>query len=144
MLMGYILAGKNDPKTIKTIKDFALPFGIGFQIRDDVLSIFGDKFKTGKSDISDIIEGKFTLLVNTVLKLLKGKNRAGFIRLFTKEKKSSQDIEKIKNIMQKSGCLEKSLEEMDQLFNRASENLNKLNIGKNEKEILNDLINNLL
>ncbi len=143
MLMGYILTGKNNPKTIKKIKDFALPFGIGFQIRDDVLGIFGDKFKTGKSDISDIIEAKFTLLVNTVLNLLKGKNRAGFIKLFYKEKKSSQDIEKIKNIMQKSGCLEKSLKEINQLFNRASENLNKLNIGKNEKEILNDLINNL-
>ncbi len=143
LLMGYILTGKNNAKTIEIIRDFALPLGIAFKIRDDILGIFGDKFKTGKSDISDIVEGKFTLLINTVLGLLKGETKRRFIKLFTKEKKSDKDIERIKNIIQKSGALEKSLKKMGQLFEKASVNLNRLTIDKKEKEILKDLTEDL-
>ena len=143
MVMGYILTGKNNAKVIEKIRDFALPLGIAFQIRDDILGVFGDKFKTGKSDISDIIEGKFTLLVNIMLKLLKGQSKEKFIRLFTKKEKSMQDVERIKKIIYQSGALKKSLAGMEKLFNEALQNLKRLSIGKEEKIVLTDLIENL-
>lgn len=37
--------------------------GIVFQMRDDLLGVFGSKLETGKSDTSDLREGKQTLLV---------------------------------------------------------------------------------
>ena len=37
--------------------------GIAFQLRDDVLGLFGDPAVTGKSECDDLREGKRTLLV---------------------------------------------------------------------------------
>ena len=143
MVMGYILTGQNNHEIIKKIKDFALPLGLAFQIRDDILGIFGSSQATGKSDISDIVEGKFTLLINTVLKQLKHRKKEDFKRLFSKEKKSINDIKRIKDIIQKNGVLEKLKQEMEGLFKEALKNLKRLNIKQETNHILEDLIDKL-
>jgi isopentenyl-diphosphate delta-isomerase type 1 len=43
--------------------------GTAFQLRDDVLGVFGDPGRTGKSDVDDLREGKRTLLVVRALSL---------------------------------------------------------------------------
>lgn len=45
------------------LSDFALPLGEAFQLRDDLLGVFGDPAATGKPVGDDLREGKFTLLV---------------------------------------------------------------------------------
>jgi geranylgeranyl diphosphate synthase, type I len=42
---------------------YGIPLGIAFQLRDDVLGVFGDPAKTGKPVTGDIREGKQTVLV---------------------------------------------------------------------------------
>jgi geranylgeranyl diphosphate synthase type I len=46
-----------------TCSAYGLPLGIAFQLRDDVLGIFGDPVRTGKPVTGDISEGKQTVLV---------------------------------------------------------------------------------
>ncbi len=46
-----------------TCSAYGLPLGIAFQLRDDVLGIFGDPVRTGKPVTGDIREGKQTVLV---------------------------------------------------------------------------------
>ena len=43
--------------------------GLAFQLRDDVLGLFGDPCETGKSALDDLREGKRTLLVQRALRL---------------------------------------------------------------------------
>jgi geranylgeranyl diphosphate synthase, type I len=43
--------------------DYGIPLGIAFQLRDDVLGVFGDPARTGKPVSGDIREGKRTVLV---------------------------------------------------------------------------------
>jgi geranylgeranyl diphosphate synthase, type I len=43
--------------------DYGLPLGIAFQLRDDVLGVFGDPARTGKPVSGDISEGKRTVLI---------------------------------------------------------------------------------
>ena len=143
MAMGYALAGKNDKQKINKIRDFAMPLGQAFQIRDDILGVFGDSQKTGKSDTSDIVEGKFTLLVNMVLKNLKGREKQEFICLFSKEKKSGNDINNIKKIIKTSLVLDKAKLEMDDLYGKALNNLKKLNIKAESQDVLEGLIDKL-
>jgi len=43
--------------------DYGIPLGIAFQLRDDVLGVFGDPDRTGKPVHGDISEGKQTVLM---------------------------------------------------------------------------------
>jgi geranylgeranyl diphosphate synthase, type I len=43
--------------------EFGIPLGIAFQLRDDVLGVFGDPARTGKPVSGDISEGKRTVLM---------------------------------------------------------------------------------
>ncbi len=60
--VGAALAGA-DAATIATLTDFGLPVGEAFQLRDDLLGVFGDPGTTGKPAGDDLVEGKRTVLV---------------------------------------------------------------------------------
>ncbi len=60
--IGAALAGA-DTGLIDALSDVALPLGEAFQLRDDVLGVFGDPSVTGKPAGDDLREGKRTVLV---------------------------------------------------------------------------------
>lgn len=60
--MGALLGGA-DPAAVEALGFIGATIGIAFQARDDVLGVFGDPRRTGKSVLSDLREGKVTLLV---------------------------------------------------------------------------------
>jgi geranylgeranyl diphosphate synthase, type I len=62
LLMGAALAGANLGQR-DALERFAGPLGVAFQLRDDLLGTFGNPEKTGKSDASDLRQGKRTALV---------------------------------------------------------------------------------
>jgi geranylgeranyl diphosphate synthase, type I len=45
-----------------TCTEYGIPLGIAFQLRDDILGVFGDPARTGKPVSGDISEGKRTVL----------------------------------------------------------------------------------
>ncbi len=61
LLLGAALAGLGT--VADTCSAYGIPLGIAFQLRDDVLGLFGDPEKTGKPVTGDIREGKQTVLV---------------------------------------------------------------------------------
>ncbi len=60
--LGAALAGAG-PDLLATYSAFGLPLGEAFQLRDDVLGVFGDPERTGKPAGDDLREGKRTVLV---------------------------------------------------------------------------------
>jgi geranylgeranyl diphosphate synthase type I len=60
--IGALLAGASD-RVMASLSGYGIPLGEAFQLRDDVLGVFGDPAVTGKDRDSDIREGKRTLLV---------------------------------------------------------------------------------
>lgn len=50
------------------LSSYALPLGEAFQLRDDLLGVFGDPQQTGKSRLEDLREGKHTVLVALALR----------------------------------------------------------------------------
>lgn len=59
---GAMLAGAT-AATLAALGEYGRNVGIAFQLRDDVLGVFGDQELTGKSTTSDIREGKVTPLM---------------------------------------------------------------------------------
>lgn len=62
LVIGAALAGASEARTAD-LEKIARPLGILFQLRDDVLGMYGDPGVTGKSDSTDLLRGKFTALV---------------------------------------------------------------------------------
>ncbi|MFF7802256.1 polyprenyl synthetase family protein [Streptomyces olivaceus] len=60
--LGAVLAGA-DPAVLDTCTAYGIPLGQAFQLRDDILGVFGDTAATGKPALDDLREGKPTLLL---------------------------------------------------------------------------------
>ena len=63
---GALMAGLPEP-VYPILHDYSMDGGVAFQLQDDILGVFGDPEKTGKSADSDLKQGKCTLLVLKVL-----------------------------------------------------------------------------
>jgi geranylgeranyl diphosphate synthase type I len=65
--LGASLAGA-EPALHAALSEFALPVGEAFQLRDDLLGIFGHPAETGKSRLDDLREGKDTVLITLAMR----------------------------------------------------------------------------
>jgi geranylgeranyl diphosphate synthase type I len=62
LAVGAALAGA-DAEQSDALRAFGHPLGMAFQLRDDVLGVFGDQRETGKPSGDDLREGKRTVLI---------------------------------------------------------------------------------
>jgi geranylgeranyl diphosphate synthase type II len=67
-LLGFSLElggiiGRTDEKNISLLREAGINIGIGFQLMDDLLDVFGDEEKVGKQKAGDIVANKKTYLV---------------------------------------------------------------------------------
>jgi len=81
MLSGAIL-GTTDKEIINNYQEFARNIGIAFQVRDDILGIWGDSAKTGKSADNDLRRKKKTLPVLYTLGKVTGQRRENLRALY--------------------------------------------------------------
>jgi len=73
--IGAALAGAGT-ETVAQLSRFGLPLGEAFQLRDDLLGVFGDPEATGKPAGDDLSEGKRTVLIALALDALGPDDRA--------------------------------------------------------------------
>jgi geranylgeranyl diphosphate synthase type I len=105
--VGAILAGATD-KDVKILDGYAIPGGIAFQIRDDILGMFGDEMTLGKATISDLREGKHTLLI---IKALEKGNKAQtkvITQALGNPNVTQEMADKVREIIIETGSLEYS------------------------------------
>jgi geranylgeranyl diphosphate synthase, type I len=62
LAIGAALAGGSLAQ-VAALREFGLPLGIAYQLRDDLLGVFGDPEVTGKPSGDDLREGKRTVLI---------------------------------------------------------------------------------
>ncbi|MGH3365183.1 MAG: polyprenyl synthetase family protein, partial [Nocardioidaceae bacterium] len=55
------------PELVNAYRRFGADIGVAFQLRDDLLGVFGDPAVTGKPAGDDLVEGKRTVLVALAL-----------------------------------------------------------------------------
>jgi len=70
LLLGAALAAAPDGERVApALTTYGDAVGVAFQMRDDILGLFGDPAVTGKSTLDDLREGKRTLLALRALRL---------------------------------------------------------------------------
>ena len=120
--LGAIMAGA-DEEELEYIDSFSVPLGIAYQMRDDVLGLFGDAEKTGKPVGSDIIRGKKTLLVSYALRNSSFSDEEFLMSCLGNEELSAKDLRAARDIVDKSGALMHSEDKISEFACKAMENL---------------------
>lgn len=103
--LGAILAGASK-EMIRVLGEFGESLGIAFQIQDDILGVFGDEEELGKSNKSDIEEGKNTLLIVEALKKATPKQKKHLHKYYGNSTLSIPGLKVVREIFQETKALE--------------------------------------
>ena len=109
--LGAILGGLDDDKVHK-LEDALINLGIAFQIKDDLLGIYGDEKHIGKSVTSDVSEFKQTILYAYAIN---SEYKDELLRYYGKEIEKA-DMAKVQDIFSKSGAYDYAEKTMERLF----------------------------
>ncbi|WP_305786264.1 polyprenyl synthetase family protein [Symbioplanes lichenis] len=104
LLLGAALAGA--PRAVfEAYSGYGLPLGEAFQLRDDVLGVFGDPGVTGKPAGDDLREGKRTYLIATAYETAGPAERA---ELETGLGSPAPDVARLREIITATGALDRT------------------------------------
>jgi geranylgeranyl diphosphate synthase type I len=104
--IGAALAG-GTASQLAALGAFGLPLGIAYQLRDDVLGVFGDSAVTGKPSGDDLREGKRTVLIALARSELDADARGRLDRQLGDPELSASQIESLQNVIRTSGAVDK-------------------------------------
>ncbi|MGX9901625.1 polyprenyl synthetase family protein [Arthrobacter sp. SA17] len=105
LALGGALAGASE-ELLRGYSAFALPLGEAFQLRDDVLGVFGDPVTTGKPAGDDLKEGKRTVLVAFALDLATAQESAFIDSRLGRPDLTDEDVAEIRRIIVDCGALQ--------------------------------------
>lgn len=138
LLVGAALAGA--PVAVsEALARFGEPLGEAFQLRDDVLGLFGDPSRTGKPVDSDIREGKRHLLYARTSALLAGAESDFFVARWGSDDATQEEIERLRALVQSSGAKGDVERLIDGLRSEAESYLEEAPIPPPAKRALFDL-----
>lgn len=100
--IGAILSGASEEQH-RALREFGLQLGETFQLRDDVLGLYGDPKSTGKPVGNDLRMGKRTALVQEAMRTLDGEQRRRFDQVFNHRSATEDDIESIRRLLEETG-----------------------------------------
>jgi geranylgeranyl diphosphate synthase type I len=114
LLIGASLAGAT-AQQLENLSSFGLPLGIAFQLRDDVLGVFGDSEVTGKPSGDDLREGKRTVLIARAEASMPESAKRVFNELLGDRTLDPDQIDVMQSTLRDTGALDE-VEEMIQHY----------------------------
>lgn len=138
MTMGAALAGATSEQ-VAAIARVGLPLGEAFQLRDDVLGVFGDPAATGKPAGDDLREGKRTVLVVRAVASASPAEREVLLRDVGRPDLEAADIERLREIIVGTGALASVDALVDELATSALEALEGLALAAGPRDMLGRL-----
>ncbi|MET8452196.1 polyprenyl synthetase family protein [Streptomyces sp. NPDC005209] len=96
--------GDADDELLCGLSEFAVPLGIAFQLRDDLLGVFGDPAQTGKSHSDDLRDGKCTVLAALAVSLGNATQAARLLELLRAGTTDTEDQDEARRLMEATGA----------------------------------------
>lgn len=103
LTIGAMLGGAGKAQ-IKAIEKFGLEVGFAFQLQDDLLGVFGDEKVLGKSTLSDMREGKNTMLIYKTREMASSSDKKFLGKVWGKRTSGVWELEAVKKIIKSSGA----------------------------------------
>lgn len=133
MELGAILGGASE-RDCKSLREFGINIGLGFQLKDDLLDAYADSKKFGKQVGGDIIANKKTFLLIKALEMSEGQHRDDLaywitVSEFDKEKK----VKAVKEIYDSLSIPALAEKKIDSYFKKGFAQLEKVKCTKEAK-----------
>ncbi|WP_199033764.1 polyprenyl synthetase family protein [Glycomyces salinus] len=122
LLLGASLAGAG-PRIREHYSAIGLPLGEAFQLRDDVLGVFGDPAQTGKPAGDDLREGKHTFLVARASAAADPAQSAALEAGLGDPELGEEGVARLRAILMDTGALADTEQRIQALADRAEEAL---------------------
>lgn len=143
LAIGATLGGASALEADKLFR-YGVHLGRAFQIKDDILGMFGNERTIGKSTLTDLQEAKKTILIWYAYNHSGAKNRSGIQKIFSKETADKHDLLRMQEIITASGSLEYAKKEVRRAIEGAEKNLNASRMNKTYKTFLQDYSKEIL
>jgi geranylgeranyl diphosphate synthase, type I len=118
LLLGAALAAAG-PEIVRAYSGYGLPLGEAFQLRDDVLGVFGDPAATGKPAGDDLREGKRTYLIAATLETVDAATRAAVERRLGDPALDQSGVSALCEVIASSGALARTERRIAELTDAA-------------------------
>ncbi|WP_041841973.1 polyprenyl synthetase family protein [Actinoplanes friuliensis] len=138
LLLGAALAGA--PESLSaSYSAYGLPLGEAFQLRDDVLGVFGDPAQTGKPAGDDLREGKRTYLIAAAHEALSPADRAELESRLGDPALDEAGVARMRDLIRDSGALTRTETRITQLTEEAVSALSAADVEEEARSVLFEL-----
>lgn len=117
------------PAVVEALAAYGRAVGISYQLRDDLLDVYGDPDLIGKPLFADLREGNPTLVTLEAHRRLDGAERTEFERLFALHRKQTGDVLRLRQLIDASGAPAQVAEEAHRWTERALDSIARVPPG---------------
>lgn len=129
---------------VRHLQDFARHAGIAFQLTDDVLGVFGNDAETGKSNTSDLEEGKMTLMLQQALHRADDADRAFILENCGQGAIGDETAERIRDIIRSSGAKDHTEQLAAEEIATALDALHDVNLNRTAYDRLSEIVTSMV
>ncbi|OZI08759.1 isoprenyl synthetase [Siphonobacter sp. BAB-5385] len=150
VLLGFALElggiiGGTDEENARILKKLGDAVGTGFQLKDDLLDVYGDPGKFGKLVGGDILANKKTFLLIDALEKATGSDQEELqFWLSPQDHHNIEKVQAVTALYDRLGVRQTTEAEMNRYFEEGFEYLKALRIADEKKEVLQDFFQNLI
>ncbi|NDP19959.1 MAG: polyprenyl synthetase family protein [Paludibacter sp.] len=136
-------AGEEDAQELY---NFGINIGLAFQLKDDLLDVYGDEATFGKKIGGDILANKKTYMLIRALDLAEGKDAEELTKWINiSDKNRSEDkIKAVTSLFNKLEIKQICEDKMLFFYSKAVANLQNVSVSENNKQELRNLAENLM
>jgi geranylgeranyl diphosphate synthase, type I len=138
LLLGAALADA-PPPVLAGLAAYGLPLGEAFQLRDDVLGVFGDPAQTGKPAGDDLREGKRTYLVAAAFEAAGDAERAVLEAHLGDPALDPTGVAALRGVITSTGALDRTEARIAELTTVALDALAAAELEPDARTVLTDL-----
>ncbi len=133
--LGAIVGGAT-VADLRKIRKFAIPIGIAFQLRDDIIGLFGSPKTTGKPFGSDLRAGKRTAVAIHALERAVGSNRRILADVFGNPRASNRQLNAAVRVIEAVGAKSHVEQRIAQLLQLAERHIRSAPISSAGRRLL--------
>ena len=142
--LGAYLAGASD-EDLEVLDRFGMGIGVGFQLKDDLLDVYGNKKVVGKQVGGDILSNKKTFLLIKALKLANTKQKKELNSwLANKKIDPSEKVKAVTDLYNKLKVRSLTEQEINKQFDSVFSSLQQIKAPKPRVAILKRFSKNLI